>query len=133
LLPLSLESSTFLAHIKKPKGKLWFYQKSTLFWDITPCSPLKVNRHFGGIYCLHLQGRRKSRARNQHESRWGAESFSLPLAFMLICCSSYSSTLKMEAICSSEMSVDFQWSTRRYILEDSTLHNHRCENLKGRT
>jgi hypothetical protein len=23
--------------------------KSTLFWDITPCSPLKVNRCFGGI------------------------------------------------------------------------------------
>jgi hypothetical protein len=22
--------------------------KSTIFWDITPCSPLKVNRRFGG-------------------------------------------------------------------------------------
>jgi hypothetical protein len=32
-------------------------KKSTIFWDITPCSPLKVNRHFGGTYllatCLH--------------------------------------------------------------------------------
>jgi hypothetical protein len=28
------------------------------FWDITPCSPLKVNLRFGGIYSLHLQGRR---------------------------------------------------------------------------
>jgi hypothetical protein len=36
----------------------------------------------------------------------------------------------MEAICSSETSVDFQRITRRYIPEDSTLHNHRCENLK---
>jgi hypothetical protein len=35
----------------------------------------------------------------------------------------------MEAICSSEMSVDFKRTTRRYIPEDSTLHNHRCENL----
>jgi uncharacterized membrane protein len=26
---------------------------------------------------------------------------------------------------------DFQRTTRRYILEDSTLHNHRCENLKS--
>jgi hypothetical protein len=35
----------------------------------------------------------------------------------------------MEAICSSEMSVDIQRTTRRYIPEDGTLHNHRCENL----
>jgi hypothetical protein len=31
--------------------------KSTIFWDITPCSPLKVNQHFGGTYRLHLQDR----------------------------------------------------------------------------
>jgi hypothetical protein len=42
------------------------------------------------------------------------------------------STLKMEAICSSEMSVDTQRTTRRYIPEDGTLHNHRCENLRKR-
>jgi hypothetical protein len=30
--------------------------KITIFPDITPCSPLKVNRRFGGTYCLHLQG-----------------------------------------------------------------------------
>jgi hypothetical protein len=24
--------------------------KSTVFWDITPCSPLKVYRRFGGTY-----------------------------------------------------------------------------------
>jgi hypothetical protein len=40
------------------------------------------------------------------------------------------STLKMEAICSSEKSVDTQRTTRQYIPEDGTLHNHRCENLK---
>jgi hypothetical protein len=33
------------------------------------------------------------------------------------------STLKMEAICSSETSVDSQRTTRRYIPEDSTLQN----------
>jgi hypothetical protein len=44
--------------------------KSTIFWDITPCSLLRVNRRFGGTYCLHLQGRRISWARSQHESRW---------------------------------------------------------------
>jgi hypothetical protein len=40
------------------------------------------------------------------------------------------STLKMEAICSSETSVDTERTTWRYIPEDGTLHNHRCENLK---
>jgi hypothetical protein len=30
-------------------------------------------------------------------------------------------TLKMEAICFSEMLVDTQWTTQRYIPEDSTL------------
>jgi hypothetical protein len=39
--------------------------KSTSFWQIMPCSPLKVNRRFGGTYCLHLQAQRKSRPRNQ--------------------------------------------------------------------
>jgi hypothetical protein len=33
----------------------------------------------------------------------------------------------MEAICSSETSVDFQRTTRAYIPED----NHRCETLKS--
>jgi hypothetical protein len=40
------------------------------------------------------------------------------------------SSLKMEAICSSETSVDTQRTTRRYIPEDGTLYNHRCKNLK---
>jgi hypothetical protein len=31
--------------------------KSSIFWDITPCSPLKVNRRFGGTRLLLLQGR----------------------------------------------------------------------------
>jgi hypothetical protein len=30
--------------------------KSSVFWDITPYSPLKVNQIFGEIYRLHLQG-----------------------------------------------------------------------------
>jgi hypothetical protein len=97
-----------------------FLFKNTIFWDITPCRPLKVYRRFGGTYRLYLQGRRISRA-----------SSGFPPAFTLVSCSAYSSTLKIEAICSSETSVDFQQTTRRYIPEDSTLHNHRCENLKS--
>jgi hypothetical protein len=42
----------------------------------------------------------------------------VPFAFMLVSCSAYS-TLKIEVICTSEMSVDVQWTARRYIPEDS--------------
>jgi hypothetical protein len=53
--------------------------KSTIFWDITPCSILKVNRRFGGIYRLHLQGRKISRVRNHLESWWPAETSAFPI------------------------------------------------------
>jgi hypothetical protein len=38
--------------------KFSFWMKSTIFWDMTPCSPFSVNRRFGGTYHLHLQSRR---------------------------------------------------------------------------
>jgi hypothetical protein len=46
--------------------RLWSYcnMKSSIFWDITPCSPFKVSRRFGGTCRLHLQRRRISQARN---------------------------------------------------------------------
>jgi hypothetical protein len=69
--------------------------KSTIFWDRTQCSPLKINQRFGGTYCLHL--------------------LCFPPSLTLISCSAYSSALKMEAIFSSETSVEFQRTTRRYI------------------
>jgi hypothetical protein len=39
--------------------------------------------------------------------------------------------MKIEATCSSEITVDFQRITRHYIPEDRTLCNHRCEGLKS--
>jgi hypothetical protein len=47
--------------------------KSSIFWDIMPCSPLKIKQRFGGTCCLHLQGRRISQARIQYESRCHSE------------------------------------------------------------
>jgi hypothetical protein len=52
--------------------------KSFIFWDVTPCSLLKVNQSFRGTCSLILQAERRSQARNQHESRWQAEQISLP-------------------------------------------------------
>jgi hypothetical protein len=65
-----------------------------------PCSPLEVN----GLYLLP--------------------------AFLLVSFFAYSSTLQMEATCSSELSVDVQRTTQCYIPEHRTLHNHCRENLE---
>jgi hypothetical protein len=42
--------------------------KSSVFWDIMPCSPFKVDRRFGGICHFHLHCQRKNEARNQREA-----------------------------------------------------------------
>jgi hypothetical protein len=48
--------------------------KRTIFWDVTPCSPLSVNRRFGGTYRFHLQGRKnkfgKKPACTQRQAEW---------------------------------------------------------------
>jgi hypothetical protein len=51
-------------------------------------------------------------------------------AFILVSCSAYSSTLKIEAIYSLETLVDFKQTIWCHIPEDSTIHKHHCENLK---
>jgi hypothetical protein len=45
----------------------------------------------------------------------------MPPAFTLVSCLAHFSTLKMEVMCSSETSVDFQWTTLCYIPEDRSL------------
>jgi hypothetical protein len=67
---------------RKWEGRMRKTLKSTIFWDTTPCSPLKVNQRFGRIYYFHLQGR-MSRTRYPRES----SSFGFPFAFMMISCS----------------------------------------------
>jgi hypothetical protein len=52
---------------------------------------------------------------------------SLPNAFSQVSCSAYSLALKMEATCSSETSVDFQRTTRRY------KHGSKEKNYNGFT
>jgi hypothetical protein len=46
---------------------------SSIFWGITPGSPLKVNERFGGIHRLHLHSQGISEAANKRESRWQAQ------------------------------------------------------------
>jgi hypothetical protein len=77
---------------------------SLYYEDITTCSPLKVNRRFGGTRRLHLQTRRISQARNEYEAD-NKES--------------------------SETSAAFKHSTRCYIPEDRNLHSQFYENLRS--
>jgi hypothetical protein len=69
-------------------------------------SPVGIHIYFWGSFCLHLQGWRViqtwiQQARNK----------------------AYSSTLKMEAVCSSETVMDFTWCL---ILKNSNAFHNRC-------
>jgi hypothetical protein len=74
-----------------------------MIWDIN--HGMKINRPFGGPCRFHLQDRRINQSRNQREIG-DKQMFSI---------------LKMEAICSSETSVNFQLTTRRYIPQNRIL------------
>jgi hypothetical protein len=65
--------------------------KLRAFWDIAPCSLVGVDRLFRGAYCLHRQG---------------------DYGFI---------TMMMEAVRTSETSVYFNETTRRYIPEGCHL------------
>jgi hypothetical protein len=80
--------------------------KSIILWNIMPCSPLSVNRCFGGTYCLHLQGRSYKFSKKPERKQ----------------VLNYFFDLNMEAICSSETSVDTRRSAWHHIPEDDTLH-----------
>jgi hypothetical protein len=58
-----------------------------IFWDITPCSPLRINRRFGGTYRLHLRGRKISWARN-HAGLHGVMSQKMVrfIKWLFFCC-----------------------------------------------
>jgi hypothetical protein len=126
---------------RRPEGRNIF--ESTIFCDITPCSPLKVDRRFGGtcrsvftlVSCSAYSALKMEAVCYSETSMFSGLRGVIHSACRLLSRSFlarlYSSTLKTEAIRSSETSVNFQRTTRRYIPEDSTVHNHRCENLKS--
>jgi hypothetical protein len=90
--------------------------KSPVFWDITPRSPLKVNGRFGGTYRLQLHVP-KNKTEQETSVKAGTKQ-----NLTLVPCLGYSWNLTTEEICSSETSVDFQRTTRRYIPEDRTQY-----------
>jgi hypothetical protein len=109
-------------HDKEAQGhshyivKLVPFSKSTelkisVFRDIMPCNPLKVNRSCGRICRLHIQGWRVSQ-----------QAVCFKLGFSL------------GSIFSPEDGGDKyfrKWTAWHYIREDRTRHNRRCDNLKS--
>jgi hypothetical protein len=73
------------------------------------CSPVKVNQRFERTHHIHLQDRKESQARNQHEADKTAAL--LPAGFLL----GLHLGMKMEVIYCSEAPVRFHLIMRRYI------------------
>jgi hypothetical protein len=94
--------------------------KIYIFWDITPCTRVKIKWSLGGTFCFHLQGRITSQKVTSKKEV--ASNASCWVVVWLRPC---------KWRCSSKTSFDLQWSTRHYIPEDKTPHIHRCENLKS--
>jgi hypothetical protein len=61
-----------------------------------------------------------SQAKYHHEAG-SKQNVLFATCFAPLFCMAYFSALKMEAVCSSETSVDFQWTTQHDIPEDRTL------------
>jgi hypothetical protein len=45
-----------LTEVEKTSRSLEALTNRTVFWDLKPYNPLRVNRRFGGTYHLHFQG-----------------------------------------------------------------------------
>jgi hypothetical protein len=89
----------------------WLW-KSTVIWDVIFCSHVEVYRCFWGVYCLHLQSQSKQ---SKQDAGSQYQSF--------IGCLTNSLAKKMEAVCSSKMSVSFYQTAWCHIPECNTLWN----------
>jgi hypothetical protein len=93
--------------------------KNFIFWDVTPCGSCK-NQCFRGMYCLHHQGVKNWRARNNisgnYQPKHAVVAGIVPSLLILV-------TLIMEAIFSSEKLVHAR-ATWFNIPEDGILQLH---------
>jgi hypothetical protein len=112
--------------------------KCYIFWNITPCRPVKVDQSSGRKYRLHLQGQRVNQSRNQHETG------SACCWFMLVSSLVYSSTLKMKVIMflwnvgwiyprtqNSLPSIRFLQQVRLYFIYIYMRREHKIPDLEG--
>jgi hypothetical protein len=90
------------------------FSKGRVFCNVVPRSLAQVYQRFAATLCLYLHGRRVSSEQEEEEPD------------LLFSCLAYFSTLKMEAVCFYETSVNSYGTTRRHIQENSILNNICC-------
>jgi hypothetical protein len=95
--------------------KLSLFLKSFILWNVTSCSLSQLL--FRGTCRFHPHCRSKKQSFSTFAS-----------CFLQIFFLTYYSTLKIEAVCSSETSVNFYRNTMRYF-----FRSHRCEGLTPNT
>jgi hypothetical protein len=66
LLIIFFNYPVFVGFISYINGTFRINLKSSIFWNITPCSPVKVNQRFGGPYSLDHQDREVNQAKHKH-------------------------------------------------------------------
>jgi hypothetical protein len=91
--------------------------RTTIIQDVMTCSRIKIHRRFGRTSCHCIWSRKTCQAANEQQ----AKSY-----FLLVTSFIYLSTLKMDAIRSSEASVSLYRITRRHIVEVSSLLSPLC-------
>jgi hypothetical protein len=96
---------------------------SSPLWDITRCSPLKITPRFGGTYYFCLQGRSVNQTRNQYKSSACLLHAGF-LAWVILRRDGRGDIFLRNVVW-------LQRSTQRYIPEDTTLYNDRCEYPKS--
>jgi hypothetical protein len=106
--------------LQSAEGSAWLYRKKKWFWL------LKYNA-VQSVESQSIFRRVVSPPSSVLKSKWNKKS----ACFKLVSCFDYSPTLKMEASCSYETSVDFQWIAWRYMPEDRTLRNNLCQSFKS--
>jgi hypothetical protein len=104
--------------------------KSSVLWDIVPCSLLKANWCFGWT-CWSIFMVEDNLVRNQHGA--GSKQ-SLLLQNVGWISTDYGyfqrTVVGWTTVDFQQTKVDFQWTIWHYIPKDRTLHKHCCENLK---
>jgi hypothetical protein len=95
-------------------------QVSHDFWNVTPCSPVKVNRRFQGNISITRS--------KVNPIKKTANTNLLVACFVLVSLLARSSALKIEEIRSSETSVDFCRITQHCIADVRDISIHLCEN-----
>jgi len=64
----------------------------TIFYDVTPCSLVGIYHHFGGTYCLQLQGRSTMKMETRLQCHTVEDNILQPITILDTCTYAMSAT-----------------------------------------